>query len=227
VSTGPLPKPPATSPGSSAPEGLAADPQANTAPDRDPRDGILFTQRGKLHPLCALGALLLAPPSLAEVVAGVLLLLAWAALRVWAIRHIGGAARVHARKARERKRLVTSGPFALVRNPLYVANIAGLTGTCLVLAPVWYAALAGLAAFAWYAAVVRWEEGVLVEQYGAEYAAYRQRTPWLVPSLGRVLRGGYGAAALPLSKALRRERGLAVIVAAVVVLAVGKWWLVG
>ncbi|GEM_PF-3000632 len=189
--------------------------------------GLLFTQRGKLHPVCTLGALLFAPPSQAGVLAGVLLLLAWATLRLWAVRHIGGAARVHARKARERKHLVTSGPFALVRNPLYVANIMGLTGTCLVLAPVWYAALAGLAAFAWYATIVRWEEGVLVELYGTEYEEYRQCTPWLVPSLGRVLRGGYGPAVLPLSKALRRERGLGVIVVAVVLLAVGKWWWVG
>lgn len=224
MSTGPLPNPAPTSPGLSSPESVAAEPLTTMAPDRPARDGLLFTQRGKLHPLCALGALLLAPPSLAGVVAGVLLLLAWATLRLWAIRHIGGAARVRARKARERKRLVTSGPFALVRNPLYVANIMGLTGTCLVLSPVWYAALAGLAAFAWYAAIVRWEEGVLVELYGAEYEDYREHTPWLVPSLGRVLRGGYGAAALPWSKALRRERGLGVIVVVVALLAVGKWW---
>lgn len=83
-------------------------------------------------------------------------------------------------------RLVVSGPYRYVRNPIYVAVVAVLLGQGLLLArPV----LFGYAAFAWALtwAFVRWyEEPGLVRRFGAEYERYRRavpawrprRTPW-------------------------------------------------
>lgn len=202
-------------------DGLSA-PRSLTRESRGTLDGFLFSHRGKLHPAFTLAAVLAAKPTPDGIVVGAVLMLVHLSIRLWAVRHIGGAARVHARKARERKRLVTSGPFALVRNPLYIANIAGLAGTCMVLGPAWLAGLAGVTALIWYALVVRWEEGVLDELYGDQYRAYREQTPALVPSLSRIVRGDLGEASLPLSTVLRRERGLGVIIAVVTAMAVAK-----
>jgi len=194
-----------------------------SAPDTRGRfDGFLFTHRGKLAPLFAIGAMLADMPTRAGIVTGVVLMFASSALRLWAIRHIGGAARVHARKAREGKHLVTTGPFALMRNPLYVANISGLGALCLMVGPAWLAVAAGFVMLGWYAAVVRWEEAVLVELYGAEYIAYRECTPALLPSLKRLARGDLGGATIPVAKALRRERGMAALMIVTIVLAVSK-----
>jgi len=52
--------------------------------------------------------------------AGLLLVVSGETLRLWAIRHIGKSARTRKAKA---ERLVTSGPYALTRNPLYLGNM--------------------------------------------------------------------------------------------------------
>jgi protein-S-isoprenylcysteine O-methyltransferase Ste14 len=197
-------------------------PPASTPETRGRFDGFLFTHRGKLAPAFGIGAMFAAAPTTPGIVTGVVAMFASSALRLWAIRHIGGAARVHARKAREGKHLVTTGPFALMRNPLYVANISGLVALCLMLGPVWYAGVAGVVMLAWYAAVVRWEEGVLIDLYGDQYVAYRDVTPALLPSLRRLARGNLGGATIPLAKALRRERGMAVLMVVAIALALTK-----
>ncbi|MEU5535426.1 isoprenylcysteine carboxylmethyltransferase family protein [Streptomyces sp. NPDC020362] len=83
-------------------------------------------------------------------------------------------------------RLVVSGPYRYVRNPIYVAVAAVLAGQGLLLArPVLFVYAAG----AWLLslAFVRWyEEPALVRRFGADYERYRRavpawwprRTPW-------------------------------------------------
>ncbi|ANP51187.1 protein-S-isoprenylcysteine O-methyltransferase Ste14 [Streptomyces griseochromogenes] len=83
-------------------------------------------------------------------------------------------------------RLVVSGPYRYVRNPIYVAVVAVLAGQGLLLArPVLFVYAAGAWALSW--AFVRWyEEPGLVRRFGAEYERYRRavpawrprRTPW-------------------------------------------------
>src|SRR5262249_48649360 len=52
--------------------------------------------------------------------AGVVLTAAGEALRLWAVHHIGAISRTRSGRLGP---LVESGPFALVRNPLYVGNV--------------------------------------------------------------------------------------------------------
>jgi protein-S-isoprenylcysteine O-methyltransferase Ste14 len=81
----------------------------------------------------------------------------------------------------EDHRIVDTGPFALVRHPIYTGIIvaAFLLAIDLGTAP----ALAGAACFAlafWLKA--RIEEGFLMKELGPDaYAAYRRRVPMLVP----------------------------------------------
>jgi protein-S-isoprenylcysteine O-methyltransferase Ste14 len=90
----------------------------------------------------------------------------------------------------ERTELVTDGPFALVRNPIFAAMLPTAVGLTM-LVPSWVA-LAGLvglvAALELQVRVV--EEPYLLRAHGAAYAAYAARVGRFVPGLGRL--GGAG-----------------------------------
>lgn len=75
------------------------------------------------------------------------------------------------------ERLVVGGLYRYVRNPMYLAVVAAITGQALVLGqPV----LLGYAAAVWVtvASFVRWyEEPTLARQFGEQYQSYRCAVP--------------------------------------------------
>lgn len=88
----------------------------------------------------------------------------------------------------ERTRLVTAGPFALVRNPIYAAMLPTALGLAL-LVPSWVslAGLAGLAlALELQVRVV--EEPHLLNAHGEEYASYAASVGRFLPGVGRIRR---------------------------------------
>ncbi len=87
---------------------------------------------------------------------------------------------------RERTELVTSGPFALVRNPIFAAMLpTGLGLTLLVPSWVAIAGLAGLAlALELQVRVI--EEPHLLRAHGDAYAEYASRVGRFLPGVGRI-----------------------------------------
>jgi protein-S-isoprenylcysteine O-methyltransferase Ste14 len=88
--------------------------------------------------------------------------------------------------AGERTRLVTSGPFELVRNPIFAAMLPTALGLAL-LVPSWVAiaGLLGLAvALELQVRVV--EEPYLLRVHGDSYADYAARVGRFVPGVGRL-----------------------------------------
>jgi protein-S-isoprenylcysteine O-methyltransferase Ste14 len=80
----------------------------------------------------------------------------------------------------EARRLVTGGPFALSRNPLYLGEGIASIGVVLPAFGVWHALL--LALFVTSQLLrIHWEQKVLGEAFGSEYSAYLRRVPMLVP----------------------------------------------
>ena len=78
--------------------------------------------------------------------------------------------------------LVRSGPYALVRHPIYAGLLLALIGTALSIGK--WRALLGLALIV--AAVLRKltiEERFMTEQFGETYAHYRAEVPALIPFL--------------------------------------------
>ena len=93
----------------------------------------------------------------------------------------------------ERTELVTGGPFALVRNPIFSAMVPSLLGLALLVPNA--AALAGFAALvvALEVQVRLVDEPYLLRTHGARYADYASRVGRFVPGLGRLPRSAGGA----------------------------------
>jgi protein-S-isoprenylcysteine O-methyltransferase Ste14 len=81
----------------------------------------------------------------------------------------------------EARRLVTDGPYAIVRHPLYLAEQIAIAGAFIQFASPW-AALLVLAQFGFQVLRMRNEESVMLLSF-PDYAAYRERTARLIPGL--------------------------------------------
>jgi len=80
----------------------------------------------------------------------------------------------------EARRLVTGGPFALSRNPLYLGEGVASLGVVLPGFSPWHLLL--LAVFVGSQLLrIRWEQRILLDAFGEEYRAYLKRVPMLLP----------------------------------------------
>jgi protein-S-isoprenylcysteine O-methyltransferase Ste14 len=154
--------------------------------------GWLFRRRTVIPIPLVLAVLLIPgrPQSPALTGAAVALVTLGEILRLWAVRHIGVISRTRSDRLGP---LVTSGPFAFVRNPLYLGNIALWVGFALGASLPWIApAFAVVLAFE-YHAIVRWEEKLLEERLGERYRAYATKAPRWMPRIGGGQRGDTSA----------------------------------
>jgi protein-S-isoprenylcysteine O-methyltransferase Ste14 len=81
---------------------------------------------------------------------------------------------------REEHHLVTTGPYARIRHPLYTAMIGYGTSLALVTAN-WVFVVFAVAAIAGLFARVPKEEQMMIKEFGEEYRAYMQRTGKFFP----------------------------------------------
>jgi protein-S-isoprenylcysteine O-methyltransferase Ste14 len=98
-------------------------------------------------------------------------------LAVYALAWLGRSFSIMA----EARRLVTDGPYALVRHPLYIAEAVAAIGLFLQFASFWTALLV-LAHFAFQLQRMRNEERILHATF-PEYGAYAARTRRLIPGV--------------------------------------------
>ena len=144
--------------------------------------GWLFKHRTAV-PLPLALALVAAPPeapaSSVWLWTGAVLVAAAELVRIWAVRHIGVISRTRSDRLGP---LISSGPFALVRNPLYLGNVAVWTGFALSARLPWLAVVVALVLGLEYHAIVRWEEQLLDSRLGDAYRSYAASVPRWVPS---------------------------------------------
>lgn len=96
--------------------------------------------------------------------------------RLYTTAYLGGA---------KNEKLITEGPFSVVRNPLYVFSWIGFTGIALmttrlmfiIIIPIFFAVL--------YTMLVRREEAFLEEKFGDSYRAYKAKVPRFIPNFAR------------------------------------------
>ena len=109
---------------------------------------------------------------------GLCVLLLGQGLRVWAAGCMGSAGRSKRLKAAT---LLTAGPYAYMRNPLYLGNFLLCLGVMFFTESSLLLLLSGLIFWVLYLPLVSVEEEFLQEQFGADYLAYRQTVPRIVP----------------------------------------------
>jgi protein-S-isoprenylcysteine O-methyltransferase Ste14 len=84
---------------------------------------------------------------------------------------------------RDQHRLIRTGPYALVRHPMYTSFLLLALGQAFLL-PNWVAGLAGLLGFAvLFFLRVNKEEHMMLATFGPEYRAYMERTRRIIPYL--------------------------------------------
>jgi protein-S-isoprenylcysteine O-methyltransferase Ste14 len=82
------------------------------------------------------------------------------------------------------RNLVTSGPFALIRNPIMAAEILVIWAEALHFSSLGIFLYAALATLAGHLSVVYIEEPELRERFGEHYETYCRRVPRWFPCLG-------------------------------------------
>ena len=104
--------------------------------------------------------------------------------------------------------LVISGPFAHVRNPLYVGNIMMYVGIGIManaLCP--YLPILAFFFFAWqYVTIVGEEEAYLKTAFGESYAEYCKNVPRFIPRLSAYKNSALQQPSFNLQAGLRSER---------------------
>ena len=110
-------------------------------------------------------------------VPGLLLLALGEGLRLWSVAVIGKKSRTRGSGVEQ---LVASGPYAYVRNPLYLGNFFLTMGAVCISELLWALPIVFVLFVAQYGPIVLWEESILLTRFGADYAAYCRRVPrWL------------------------------------------------
>jgi protein-S-isoprenylcysteine O-methyltransferase Ste14 len=113
--------------------------------------------------------------------AGLLVVVAGLAFSVWGRLHLGTnwSVSVTLKDAHE---LIRTGPYALVRHPIYAGCLAAVAGSAVIRAQ-WYGVLGVALIFASLAYKVRVEERWLSECFGDSYRSYRREVRALVPGV--------------------------------------------
>ena len=81
------------------------------------------------------------------------------------------------------ERLVVTGLYRYVRNPMYLAVLSTIVGQALLLGQLILLAYGVVVALAFVAFVATYEEPTLKERYGMQYDAYRRDVPAWLPRM--------------------------------------------
>jgi len=111
---------------------------------------------------------------------GIAIVLLGASVRVWSTKQVG---RRIVRAKKKGKTLVRTGPYAIVRNPLYIGNILIATGFSILSELIWFVPFLFLYFFLLNHFVVLYEEKRLLSRWGDEYQAYLNEVPRWVPRI--------------------------------------------
>ncbi len=94
--------------------------------------------------------------------------------RVYSTAFLGG---------HKNQNLITYGAFSVVRNPLYFFSLLGMTGVALISGYLTFIIVIPVFFIVLYHYLIQREEEFLLDEFGAEYKAYQDKAPRLVPNL--------------------------------------------
>ncbi len=166
-----------------------------------------------------------AKPTITSLDAGFLIALAGEFIRLWGVSWAGSETRTTGGVGGTF--LIISGPFAYVRNPLYVGNMLlylGIGVMSWALFP--YLQIAALIFFAvQYYFIVIEEEKYLKEKFGDAYAEYVKNVPRFIPRLTPYKNKNVEQPEFQLNKGFKSERRTLQAFAAVTFILIIVWYL--
>ena len=122
-----------------------------------------------------IGAFLLvifAKPNLSGVIVGIVLIILGEGIRIWAAGHL-----------QKNEVLTVTGPYAYVKNPLYIGSILITTGFCILADNIYLLAMATfLFCFHYIPYKKRVEGDRLRKIFGSQFEDYDQKVPDYIPS---------------------------------------------
>ena len=183
----------------------------------------IFTYRS-YTPLPFLAAMIwFAAPTVLSLVVGFAVVFLGESIRFWGVSFVGAETRTTGNVGGTY--LVTNGPFAYVRNPLYLGNMllyAGIGIMSMALFP-WLL----IAALAWfyvqYHLIVTREEEYLAERFGSDFAEYVRAVRRFLPRLRPFASRRPAPKSLDPAEGLASERRTLQAIALVTLLIAGKY----
>lgn len=122
---------------------------------------------------------LLARPSPAAYMAGALIAVAGVLVRFYASGYIV-----------KNKQLATSGPYSLVRHPLYTGNLLMIIGFTFACGQWWALIVSGVFWWFYYPVTIDYEDRKLHAIFGDEWAEWSKTVPAVVPRSLNIKSGG-------------------------------------
>ena len=184
---------------------------------------LLFHYRSYTPIPFLLAMVLFAIPSLTTMLCGFVITMLGESLRFWGVAYAGSLTRVTGNVGAPE--VVVAGPFAHLRNPLYVGNVlmyCGIGVMASALSP-WLVIIA-LVYFAFqYAMIVSLEEEFLEKEFGEGYLEFKKNVPRFLPRLSAYRASAQDRQKPYWIKALRSERRTLQALSIVVVLILLIW----
>ncbi|HSZ49777.1 MAG TPA: isoprenylcysteine carboxylmethyltransferase family protein [Streptosporangiaceae bacterium] len=102
------------------------------------------------------------------------------AVAVWARIYLGGNWGMPMTR-KDNPELVTTGPYHLIRHPIYSGILLAMIGTAIAVSVYWLIAAVVIGGYFIYSATV--EERYMAERFPDTYPGYKRSTKMLVPFL--------------------------------------------
>jgi protein-S-isoprenylcysteine O-methyltransferase Ste14 len=168
-----------------------------------------------------------AEPTILSMAAGFVLVCCGESLRFWGVSIAGSETRTTGKVGGTY--LITNGPFAYVRNPLYVGNMLmyiGIGVMSMALFP-WLLSIAAVWFYIQYYLIVTQEEEYLAGRFGSEYEEYKRNVGRFLPRLKRYISPMPPAKSVSASEGLASERRTLQAIGLVTCLVVARYFLGG
>jgi protein-S-isoprenylcysteine O-methyltransferase Ste14 len=127
--------------------------------------------------------IIFAQPTAMTMAAGFIIVAAGEYMRFWGVAYAGSLTRVTGSVGAPE--VIVAGPFARVRNPLYIGNMLTYVGIGVMSNAVfpWLVILAALWFSFQYYQIVLAEEEFLEKEFGAVYLEFKRNVPRFIPKL--------------------------------------------
>ena len=132
------------------------------------------------------------PPSPANLIVGIPLILAGGALALWSNHRVFTIGRGTPLPLMPTQALIVEPPYTFTRNPMALGAISLYLGVALLARSLGAILVVLLCAAALLTYIRFIEERVLAEGFGPQYLDYRRRTPFLFPRVRTLRRGQRG-----------------------------------